>query len=245
MLHGRDSRKLYFVQAILEEKYPKLSFRIIVIDAAKGGPEALYHMENVVNHLKDIHVTVLVNNVGSPSAAKRSGNLYTEVHDIDAADVDHLINLNSRFPVQFTRAAIPLLLLHGGPSLILTMGSMGEFGMPYLSIYSAAKCFDMCFSRALRREMLAEGRKVEVLGIIAGEVTGVDHDRSKGNIVRPDAKVFAEAALDRVGCGEDVVAGWWAQAIIWGVVSSMPLAMLDKTLAAGVRDNMDRRAKNT
>jgi len=241
VLHGRNATKLHHVRTELHDEFPHLSFRAIVADASKTGPETLKHIQEMVDSLRDLHVTVLINNVGS--GVKRNGCVYTEVQDIDAEDIDHLINLNARFPAQFTRAVVPLLLSHGGPALILTMGSMSEFGMPYLSIYSASKCFDMSFSRAVRREMMAEGRNVEVLGIMTGEVTGVRHDRSKGSLMRPDSKLFAKAALDKVGCGEDVIAAWWLQGIVYAVVSMMPLSLLDKSLATGVREDMDRRAK--
>jgi len=195
-----------------------------------------------VDSLRDLHVTILINNVGS-GAGKRNGSVFEEVKDTEAEDVDAIIDVNARFPAQFTRLILPLLLSHGGPALILTMGSLSEFGMPYVSVYSAAKCFDMSFSRGLRREMLAEGRKVEVLGIMTGEVTGVAHDKSKGTLIRPDSEVFAKAALDKVGCGEEVVCAWWLQQIMWGVVSMLPLSVLDRTLVDGVRSSMVRRAK--
>jgi 17beta-estradiol 17-dehydrogenase / very-long-chain 3-oxoacyl-CoA reductase len=241
VLHGRNATKLHHVRTELHDEFPHLSFRVIIADASKTGPESLKHIQEIVDSLKDLHVTILINNVGS--GAKRNGSVYTEVQDIDAEDIDHLINLNARFPAQFTRAVVPLLLSHGGPALILTMGSMSEFGIPYLSVYSASKCFDMSFSRALRREMMAEGRSVEVLGIMTGEVAGVTHDRSKGTLMRPDSSLFAKAALEKVGCGEDVIGATPIQGIIWAVVSMMPLSLLDRSLATGVREGMNRMAK--
>jgi 17beta-estradiol 17-dehydrogenase / very-long-chain 3-oxoacyl-CoA reductase len=241
VLHGRNATKLHHVRTELHNEFPHLSFRVIIADASKTSPESLKHIQEMVDSLRDLHVTILINNVGS--GAKRNGSVYTEVQDIDAEDIDHLINLNARFPAQFTRAVVPLLLTHGGPALILTMGSMSEFGVPYLSVYSASKCFDMSFSRAIRREMMAEGRNIEVLGIMTGEVTGVTHNRSQGTLMKPDSSLFAKSALDKVGCGEDVVGATAVQGIIWALVSMMPLSLLDKSLAKGVREDMNRKAK--
>lgn len=121
---------------------------------------------------------------------------------------------------------------------------MAELGMPYLSVYGAAKGFDLCFSKALRREMLLERRDVEVLGIMTATVTSVSHETSKSTLRMPDATSFAKAALDRVGCGEDVVAAWWFQGIVWSVLSMLPLSFVDKAVIGGVRDDMKRREKN-
>ena len=241
VLHGRNATKLHHYRTELHDEFPHLSFRVIVADASKTGPAAIQKIKEIVDSLKDLHVTVLINNVGTGD--KRDGTCYSQVQDTEAEDIDHLISLNAQFPAQFTRAVVPLLLSHGGPALILTMGSMSDFGMPYLTVYSASKAFDMSFSRGLRREMLAEGRNVEVLGIMTGEITGASGVESPSSLLKPHAKDYARAALDRVGCGEDVVAGCWAQGIVWAVVSSIPLSLLDNALTDGIRKDMIRRAK--
>jgi 17beta-estradiol 17-dehydrogenase / very-long-chain 3-oxoacyl-CoA reductase len=170
VLHGRNSTKLHNVRHALQNDYPHLSFRIIIADATKSGSESLKNIKDIVGSLKDLHLTILINNVGT--GAKASG---AEVADVfvqsSPDDIDALINTNARFPVQFTRAVLPLLLSHGGPALILTMGSMAEMGMPYIGIYAASKSFDITFSRALRGELKLEGKNVEVLGIMTAAVT--------------------------------------------------------------------------
>lgn len=227
----------------LHDEFPHLSFRVIVADASKSGPETSRYIDEIVDSLRDLHVTILINNVGTGN--HRDGNVYSEIQDTPADDIDHMISINARFPAQFTRAVVPLLLSHGGPALILTMGSMAEFGMPQLSIYAASKCFDMAFSRALRMEMILAGRKnVEVLGIMTGSVTGVSHNVSKHTLLMPDSASFARDALDRVGCGEDVVAATFVQGIVWNMVGAMPLFMRERSLIAGVRGDMEMRAKN-
>jgi 17beta-estradiol 17-dehydrogenase / very-long-chain 3-oxoacyl-CoA reductase len=243
VLHGRNATKLHHVRTELHDSFPHLSFRVIVADASKSGPEATSHIKEIVDSLRDLHVTILINNVGT--GGHIDGSVYSEIQDTPTEDIDHLINLNARFPAHFTRAVVPLLLSHGGPALILTMGSMAEFGMPQLSLYSATKCFDMAFSRALRMEMMLAGRKnVEVLGIMTGSVTGVTHNESQSTLLMPDSAAFARAAIERVGCGEDVVAATWAQGIVYKMVGAMPLALRDRSLEAGVKEDMEMRERN-
>ncbi|KAE9372079.1 short chain dehydrogenase/reductase [Stipitochalara longipes BDJ] len=243
VLHGRNATKLHHVRTELHDEFPHLSFRVIVGDASKSGPETTKHIQEIVDSLRDLHITVLVNNVGTGNHI--DGSVYSEIQDTPTEDIDYLINLNARFPAQFTRVVVPLLLSHGGPALILTMGSMSEFGMPQLSLYSATKCFDMVFSKALRREMILAGRtNVEVLGIMAGSVTGVSHNKSQSTLLMPDSAAFARAAIERVGCGEDVVAATWVQGVVYKMVGAMPLFLRDRSLEAGVKGDMEMRERN-
>jgi 17beta-estradiol 17-dehydrogenase / very-long-chain 3-oxoacyl-CoA reductase len=243
VLHGRNATKLHHVRTELHDEFPHLSFKVVVADASKSGPEVTKHIKEIVDSLRDLHVTILINNVGT--GGLRDGTVYSEIQDTPAEDIDYLINLNARFPAHFTRAVVPLLLSHGGPALILTMGSMAEFGLPRLSIYAASKCFDMAFSRALRREMMLAGRKnVEVLGIMTGSVTGVTHNTSQITLTMPDSAAFARQALERVGCGEDVVAANWVQGIVYKMVGAMPLFQRDRALAAGVKGDLEMRERN-
>lgn len=243
VLHGRNATKLHHVRTELHDEFPHLSFRVVVADASKSGPETTKHIQEIVDSLRDLHVTILINNVGLGS--HRDGTVYSDIQDTPPDDIDYLINLNARFPAQFTRAVVPLLLSHGGPALILTMGSMADFGFPKLSIYGASKCFDMAFSKALRREMMMAGRKnVEVLGIITGSVTGVTHNKSQGTLMMPDSAAFARQALERVGCGEDVVAATWVQGILYKALGAMPLFRQDRALIVGLKRDMEMRERN-
>lgn len=158
-------------------------------------------------------------------------------------DIDGLINLNARFLAQITNAVLPHLLYHSKPSLILTLGSMSDFGTPYVLTYSASKAFDMSFSKGLRKEMITEGRNVEVLGIMVGEVTDVGWDRNTGGtLMRPTSGKFAKAVLQKVGCGENVIAAWWVHGLIWWALSFMPDSLLRMAIVKGMTKEKIRRA---
>jgi 17beta-estradiol 17-dehydrogenase / very-long-chain 3-oxoacyl-CoA reductase len=220
VLHGRNSTKLHNVRHELQNEFPHLSFRIVIADAAQSGPEAQKHINDIADSLRDLHVTVLINNVGT--ASKPHGPELSPFWQEIPEDIDALINVNARFPVQFTRATLPLLLSHGGPALILNVGSMADFGFPYMGMYSASKKFDMIFSSALKEEMKQEGKNVEVLGIMTAQVVGTAHDKNKSSLLRPDSRTYARVALDRVGCGEAVVCGWWVHGLMWRFGSLLP-----------------------
>lgn len=213
----------------------------MIADAAQSGPETQKHINEIADSLRDLHVTVLINNVGTVS--KPHGPEFSPFWQEIPEDIDALININARFPAQFTRAILPLLLSHGGPALILNMGSMADFGLPYMGMYSASKKFDMIFSSALKGEMKREGKNVEVLGITCADVVGTTHDKSKSSLLRPDSRTYARAALSRVGCGEAVVCGWWVHGVMWWFRGLLPQWVFNSLLKPIDKYHRDKYAK--
>ncbi|CZR54188.1 uncharacterized protein PAC_04071 [Phialocephala subalpina] len=237
VLHGRNGLKLHNARHSLQNEFPHLQFRILQLDAVISGEEGRRVVREKIDAIKDLHVTVLVNNVGT--GAKNDGPTLQSFVEATPEDIDLMMNVNARFPLQFTHAVLPLLLSHGGPALILTMGSMSDVGMPYLATYASAKALDLGFSRALRRDIKAMGRdNVEVLGIMPAGVTDVSWDRSANSIFRPKSREFAKKALGMVGCGEEVVAPWWSHALLWEGLKSFPTWVLDIALVKGTRQAM-------
>ncbi|KAF8855588.1 NAD(P)-binding protein [Acephala macrosclerotiorum] len=237
VLHGRNGLKLHHVRHELQNEFPHLQFRIMQLDAANSGPESLKMIKEAVEAIKDLHVTVLINNVGT--GAKNDGPTLQSFIETSPEDVDLLININARFPVQFTRAVLPLLMSHGGPALILTMGSMSDVGMPYMATYASAKSLDLGFSRALRRDIKTMGRdNIEVLGIMPAGVTDVSWDKTASGLLRPKSREFAKKALGMVGCGKEVVAPWWTHALMWEMLKAFPAWVLDLALVKGTEQVM-------
>lgn len=87
--------------------------------------------------------------------------------------------------------------------------------MPYVSVSSATKSFNMAPSVALTRELSAEHPDMEVLGIVVGAVQTARTGRAgmqKAWAV-PSQEGMARAALGRVGCGRAVEEGYWGHAV--------------------------------
>jgi len=205
ILHGRNQCKLSAVQESILEQYPKTQIRFLILDSISSSSECI--REAVQKTLGDVHLTVLVNNVGTGTTP--CGHVFSNFEDEEPRNIEAMINTNARFPALLTHAVLPSLLSHSKPALILTMGSISDAGSPYLSAYSASKAFDTTFSRALRREMKAEGRDVEVLAIMTAMVTDTSTSKERASWTCPDAGDYARSALGRVGCGREVVEGCW------------------------------------
>ncbi|KAF4633248.1 hypothetical protein G7Y89_g4879 [Cudoniella acicularis] len=242
ILHGHNSQKLQAVQYCLRETFPQIQTRVLLLDASTHSLSSLKELEEAVETLKDLHITILINNVGT--GATPSGHVFGNLECERPADIDGILNTNARFPAHFTRSVIPLLLSHNKPALILTMGSISDMGSPYLSVYSGCKAFDTAFSRSLTREMRAEGREhVEVLGIMTCQVTETAMENSPSSILKPNAVDYARAALGRVGCGYDVVEGCWPHALLRAVLQRIPAGFFSGMLIDSVREEMKVEGK--
>jgi len=219
VLHGRNAAKLEAKKQELLTEYPAIKVKVLVADVV----ELWKHegaIEGFVKQVEGLNLRVLINNIGgveilmfpAPRALK----------DTTATEVDGLIDVNLRFATQLTRALWPQLIRDGVPSLVLNIGSMAERGAPYASIYAGAKAYNMAWSKSLRMEAFGEKQDVEVLGILVGEVTGVTHRKVEPRWMTPSARKMAEAALARVGCGRDVVVGYFPHALQAVLLSYVP-----------------------
>ena len=215
VLHGRNHIKLESIKAQLQNQFPIVEFRVLVADASCTSHQQI---DELLATLKDIHLTVLINNVG---AAIKVAPLVDTTSD----EVDAIINTNARFPTQLTKALLPKLTQTNSPSLIINIGSMGDFCVPYATIYGGSKGFNMTWSSSLAMELKSEGKNVEVLAISIGRVTDVSHNKKEASFFTPSARTMARAALQRVGCGKPVVVGYVGHAVQKFFVGLLPSSL--------------------
>ncbi len=241
VLHGRNLAKLQRVRHDLESEFSHLQFRVIQLDASFGPPESNVKMQEAVDSLRDLHITILINNVGT--AMKSNGVDLEEVILSTTEQLDELINVNARFMTQFTCKILPLLLSHKGPALIMTLGSMAAHGMPNTIVYGAGKAFDLAFSRGLRRELSVKWKAVEVLAIQVAEVTATEHDRTPATIWRPTAKQFARGSLGMIGCGEEEVAGYWSHGILVWFMDIIPTWVKDWSVRVAMVKELEKNKR--
>ncbi|KAJ7249786.1 hypothetical protein B0H12DRAFT_1121761 [Mycena haematopus] len=219
ILHGRSPTKLAAVENALKAKYPHISTRLFVLDAYPCSAPAI---DDYIRGLaKDgLCIRILVNNIGG-GALK-------------------LFDLNVGFPTLLTRALLPVMQ---DPALVLNVGSfVSHIPGPWLTVYAGSKAFNMSWSRSLGVELRAEGRKVEVMGLVVGEVQSGGHPGPVG-LVMCSSRTLARSALDKVGCGRHTVAPWWRHATIFALVQCWPDGLLNWSLVRTTRGMMEEEKR--
>ncbi|CAI7590583.1 unnamed protein product [Penicillium bialowiezense] len=162
--------------------------RIVKLDAITASPT---EMELALNEFKQLHITILINNVGGAV----SWSFYEPYTEHTADEVDKTINLNARFMAQLTRLLLPTLT-QNSPSLIVNMSSGSHMGIPWLCTYSAVKGFNASFRRAVSREMKATGVAIDSIVAYPGDV----HSQANTSDLAPfspSSREYAKMTLDR------------------------------------------------
>ncbi|CAD0100851.1 unnamed protein product [Aureobasidium mustum] len=229
LLHGRNQQKLDNLKSTLEKKYPDVQIKTVIADVF----DIEVDISSIVKTCEALPgpLTLLINNVGGAPLSPSYGTLA----EVDASYVDQMINLNSRFPTQLTRALLPLLS-RSSPSLIMSTCSITGFrGLPYLSVYSASKAFNYALNQSLVSELAAERSDVEALAIVIANVVSGGNKTTEGAFTCTGLQM-AEFSLDRVGCGQTAVFGWWRHAVQWWCMSLLPEWVTEKVLIGVMKE---------
>ncbi|KAK1589880.1 short chain dehydrogenase, partial [Colletotrichum navitas] len=153
-----DARALVESECRLRRLKGDVAVRLVVLDPVASSARQL---QAAVDGLADLDVTVLVNNAGGvPAQQQQQG--WPLLREMSVDEVDATIDLNARFMARLTRLMAPALA-RNGPSLVLNVGSSSTTtaaaagSEPGSAVCSATKAFVASFSRALAREMKADG----------------------------------------------------------------------------------------
>ena len=126
----------------------------------------------------------------------------------------------------------------------MNIGSMGDFSVPYATIYGGSKGFNMTWSSSLAMELKSEGKNVEVLAISVGRVTDVSHHKKDASFFTPSARTMARAALQRVGCGKSVVVGYVGHALQKFLVGLLPFSITSRAVTTLMKDVWKQSQRN-
>lgn len=209
VLVGHLKSELEQAERKILQETPSAKIRHVILDASKAD---YTQIENSVSEISKLHVTILINNVGG------HGYVFTEAMKdfphYTPEEIDSVLNMNTRFMVYLTRILLPTLTRTNKPSLIINMSSAARFGMPYNALYSATKAFIAIFTKALARELRAEGYKnLKVTAVIPTDVRSQVHTIPLSWSV-PTSAEYAQVVLGKVGGASDIVIPYWRQAIL-------------------------------
>lgn len=134
-------------------------------------------------------IDLLVNN----AAVSVGGPLHTTPEQ----DVDWLLDINLRAAVQLSRAVLPDMVARGNGHIANISSAAGLIGMPYRSIYCAAKSGLRGFSESLRAELQGTGVGVSI--VHPGPVKTQMFERSRYSLTRlrdNESSYLTEAGMD-------------------------------------------------
>lgn len=229
ILHGRNEAKLERVKSDLHRTWPTRQIRIMVCDAGLAAEQPSL-LENAVEHLDDIPIKILVNNVGGGAKP-----LWVRLQDHTSDSASKFLNIDCRFMTDLTRLLMPRLIADQ-PSLIINIGSfVSDLPAPYISVLGGAKAYGKAWSRSLALEMKIEGHDVQVMHVQVGMVSTANDPRPLSLLV-PSARQMACTTLDKVGSGQTEVFGYWPHELHSHMLTKMPGFVREPLLMRIVKD---------
>ncbi|MDQ0595043.1 17beta-estradiol 17-dehydrogenase / very-long-chain 3-oxoacyl-CoA reductase [Chryseobacterium ginsenosidimutans] len=216
VLHGRNADKLNSV----ENEIKTINTACTVISLLHDGSK---NSTLDISPIKDLPITILVNNVGVGPINKLT--------DFTNSEIEETITLNTIFPSQLTRNLLSHL---NNNSLILNVSSYaGLFPPPYLAVYAGTKAYNNAFSISLARELDDK----EVISLITGSVnTGTN--KKPVTFMRPSASNYAKNVLNIVGCGRKSIMPYWPHAIQTYITSLFPEFLIDSLTKNAIKKEL-------
>lgn len=212
----------------LRKEYPDGKIKAFTFNCMTASTSDI---EKLVNDVKDLPITILVNNVGGVPMAHPKLRAFV---DHDEGGIDGQINLNDRFMTHLTRIMVSHLKANAAPrSLILSLSSGARMGIPYVSVYTATKAYNYALSTSLSREFTHLGYPIDVLAILPGEVLSDGNRAGMNNALL--AHDFAGHIVNRVdeAVSRSMLAlvPYWKHALQMEAMEYLPEGMLRRELA--------------
>ncbi len=174
--------------------------RIVPVDL-----ESLAGVEQLLNAVSDLEISILVNNAGFGYAGV--------VDKQDPNRLQAMVQLNCVAPLIVTRQLLPGMRARGRGAVIITGSIAGAQPVPLNAVYSATKAFDRYLGEALWAEL--HGTGVDVLVLEPGP-TETEFQAVAGEAAHPGEPPAAvvEVALNALGRQPSVISGWlnWLRA---------------------------------
>lgn len=193
VLVSRTQSKLEAVATVIESKFKKET-KVVAFDATTDAAE---NYQKLFEAVKDIPVTILINNVG------QSHSIPVPFLETSEDELISIVKLNNIVTLKITKLIAPLIVENakkqkGVRGLILTMGSFsGLVPTPYLAVYSGSKAFLQNWSAAVAGELKPQGVDVELF--ISYLVTSAMSKIKYTSFTIPNPKQFVKATLKNVG----------------------------------------------
>ncbi|MCJ1472640.1 hypothetical protein MMC13_001289 [Lambiella insularis] len=220
VLYDRNPTKLERVRDELQTQFPSSLLRTVVVDASSFTERDIC---KIVGAVENLPLTLLVNNVGGTGVLDAN---FETIETHTTVEIDSLLSLNVSFTLWLTNALLPLRK-RNDPALILNIGSLADVGTPFLPVYSAIKGALHAWSCALTVEQDTYMTGVKVLEIVVDSMQSQQNQTAKTTFYVPSSREMAKAALERVGCGQKTVPGYFPHYIQRASHALLPETVMD------------------
>jgi 17beta-estradiol 17-dehydrogenase / very-long-chain 3-oxoacyl-CoA reductase len=184
------SRTLSKLEACAEEIKTKydVETKVVTIDFSRADASDYDRLRDAV---QDIHVGVLVNNVGT------NHEFPVRFQDESMEVLEAIVEVNVAAQVRVTRIILPQMAARKN-GLIINLGSLSGVAVtPLMATYAASKSFVRSWSQALGEELASQGVLVECLD--ASYVVSNMSKIRRATWSIPSADTFVSHVLKRIG----------------------------------------------
>ena len=178
--------KLKQTDSELRSKYPTVKTRTMIVDLSRACEEGF--AENIYDQVKDLDVSILINNAGI--------YLADYYRNLKITQIKNLVVINSLSHALIIRAFLPHFRKRAKRSAIINTTSLAaSFPKPFEQIYSASKTFHDFLSQGLSYEE----PNIDIISFKPGPVSTGLNNYKKVNYNTILAEDAARACLSRVG----------------------------------------------
>ncbi len=207
ILHGRDKSRLQMTLDTL--KHPD-RHRVALADL-----NARHGLSELISCIENEPLVGLINNAGFGIWGS-----FEQTGIVPQVDV---IKTDLKAPIALAHALLPALLRHKG--FIINVSSLaGEYPLPYMSTYAAAKAGLTYWSEAIRIEL--DGR-LRIVTLAPGpsptgfrKISGMP--RSTGSFFRTPIPIIIHAALHRLEKGGGYCVPGWRHRLLFAIQKAVP-----------------------
>ena len=188
ILVSRTASKLDALSSEIKTTHPNLKIETVAMDFTENRDS---DYESLQRKIKDLDVSILVNNVGLSHSIPQSFD------DTPEQDMKNIITVNDIGTLRTTKLVVPGMITRKR-GLILTMASFGGvLPTPLLATYSGSKAFLQAWGTALGAELAEHGILVQVVQsyLITSNMSKI----RRTSLLVPSPKAFVKATLAKIG----------------------------------------------
>lgn len=220
ILHGRDKARLQMTLNAL--KHPDHHTVVLSDLNAKHG------LASLLQSIESKNLIGIVNNAGF--------GIWGSFEQTEVVPQIDVIKTDLKAPIALTHALLPNLLKNRG--FIINVSSLaGEYPLPYMSTYAAAKAGLTYWSEALRTEL--DG-KIDIVTLAPGpsptgfrEISGMPH--STGSFFRTPIPLIITAALTTLEKGGGYCIPGWRHKLLYAIQKIIPRSIGLRIMAKQMR----------